>query len=98
MAKPFATWRQWQPGMSAPHMSNSPGETVAYAADGVNVAGILRVVFELLAQPGDMHIDGAGGDAGLILPYGLQQFVARDHVAPALDEIAQKLEFLGRQV
>jgi hypothetical protein len=35
-------------------------ESVAHAADRMDVPGGLRVVFQLLAQPGDVHIDGPG--------------------------------------
>src|ERR1019366_1523821 len=33
-------------------------EAVAHAADRMDVPRGLRVVFQLLAQPGDVHIDG----------------------------------------
>jgi hypothetical protein len=74
------------------------GEPVAYASDGVNVAGVLRVVFEFLAEPGDVYIDGAGGHARLILPHGLQKFVARNYIAAAIDQVAQEIELLGSEV
>lgn len=37
---------------------SSRRESITLAADSVNVFRILRIVFELLPQPGDMDING----------------------------------------
>jgi hypothetical protein len=39
-------------------------ESIAYAADGVDVAGRGGAFFQFLAKPRDVHVDGSGGDAG----------------------------------
>ena len=36
------------------------GEAVTDSPDGVNVSGRLRIVFQLLPQPGYVYIDGSG--------------------------------------
>ena len=43
-------------------------KTVAFPPDREDVAGGLRVVFELLAQPSDVDIDRAFGDGRLVFP------------------------------
>src|SRR5260370_38990523 len=43
-------------------------EPVAYATDGMNELGILRIVFQLLTQPSDVNVDGSRGDIALIFP------------------------------
>src|SRR5262245_16357227 len=48
-------------------------KTVALPVDGHDIAGILGIVFDLLAQPGDVHIDGARQRDGLVSPYFLKE-------------------------
>jgi len=50
-------------------------ETVTDAADGVNVAGTLGIVFELLAERSHVDVNGAGPDARLVGPHPFQQFI-----------------------
>jgi hypothetical protein len=45
-------------------------------AAGWDVFGRLRIVFELLAKPGDMHIHGALGNERLFFPNLLEDFLA----------------------
>lgn len=51
-------------------------EAVAGAADGEDVFGVLGVFFDFLAEPGDVNVDGAGGDVGLVLPHLFENFFA----------------------
>src|SRR5689334_18735655 len=53
--------------VSATCVTRSRHKTIAHSAYGVDVARGLGIRFELLTQPGDMHVDGARVDAGLIL-------------------------------
>src|ERR1039458_3865549 len=45
------------PFLITPRVTNSCREAVTHPADGMNVARVLRVVFQLLAQPRNVHID-----------------------------------------
>jgi hypothetical protein len=64
------------------------GEAITDAADRVNVSRILGIVFEFLAKPGNVDIDGARRDSRLVFPDGFQEFVAGDYCAAAIDLIA----------
>ena len=44
-------------------------KAVAFAANGDNVAGCLRVLFELVPQPGNVNIDSTRPNERLVLPY-----------------------------
>ena len=55
------------------------GEHVAPAADGEDDVVLVAVVVELLAEAGDVHVDGAGLDAMCVdAPDAGQDFVAGD--------------------
>src|SRR5271157_2220765 len=51
-------------------------ETVAGAADRLEVAGILRVGFDFLPDATDINIHGAGSHVGGVAPDGVEQMVA----------------------
>ena len=76
----------------------SAGEAVAFAADGEDVFGGLGFLFEFLAEPGDVDVDGAGGDEGLVAPdLGEEPFAGED-LAAVIDEAAEELHLFGGEV
>jgi hypothetical protein len=46
----------------------SGSEAIGLAADGLDVDRVLRIVFELLPQPGDVHVDRARSDVPAVFP------------------------------
>src|SRR6185437_15436426 len=84
-------------GVTASHHQTRSGiEAIALAANRLNMAGILRIALELLPDPGDVHVDGAGGDVGAVLPNFAQQLLARDHAMAVINQIAQELQLFLR--
>src|SRR5205814_2722462 len=76
-----------------------PRERVALAADGHDDARLVRVVAQLLAQAGDVHVDGARLPAARVdPPHPRQDLVARDGAAGVLCQVAQQLHLLLRQL
>lgn len=73
-------------------------ESVAFAAGGEDVPGILGVVFNLLPQPGDVDVHGARCDVTHFLPDVLEDPLARDHRAAVIDEEAQEFHLLGGKI
>src|SRR5437899_6895664 len=53
---------------------------------------LLRVVFQLLPQPADVNVNGAGQHSGVIAPNLAQQFIARKRSAALGDKVAQQLK------
>src|SRR5262245_23036128 len=68
-------------------------ESVAVAIQGVNVTRMTQVGFDLLPEPGDVNIDGARKDHGVISPNCVEEFLARDRGSHVLNEVSQQLEF-----
>src|SRR6185437_253102 len=69
-------------------------ERVARGAHRADDVGPVAVV-ERLAQPPDMHVDGAQLELGVAAPYGVEQLLAREHAARPLEEEAQQAELGG---
>jgi hypothetical protein len=66
--------------------------------DGGDVARIVRVDFELLPQPLDRVVDGAGRGLGGIAPDFAEQLAAMDDESPPLGEIEQQIELTAAEV
>jgi hypothetical protein len=58
----------------------------------------VRVGFNLLTEPCNVHVDGSGKRHRFISPHGCQKFVTRDGSALMLDEVSKQLEFACGQV
>ena len=50
---------------------------------------------ERLAQPADMHVDGARIDVGVVAPHRIEQLLAAEHPARMFEEMLEQPE-LGR--
>ena len=68
-------------------------ESIAEAMHGDDVVGIPRIVFNLVPQPHDMHIDGARVSQRIVTPHLLQQRVSRNDFPAVLDQVAQQTAF-----
>src|SRR5205085_10305414 len=75
------------------------GEAVAAAANGEQHARSIGVVVQLLAQTGDVHVDGPRGHVARVhAPDVGENLVTRDHAAAVYGQIAQQLDFLLREL
>ena len=75
-----------------------PRELVAHPVDGEDELRVPGVGLDLLAEPGDVDVDGARRRHGVVAPDLVQQLLACQRGAAVLDEVAQQLEFAGRQL
>src|SRR5262245_9423863 len=57
--------------------------------DELRVPGIR---FDLLTQPGDVHVHRSGGRNGVVAPDLVQQLLSRERRAAMLDEVTQQSE------
>ena len=71
------------------------GELVAVPMHREDPLRFLGIFLQFLAQPGDVYIDSAGRGSRFVLPYLVQKRIARKCLATVLDQITEKLEFLG---
>ena len=84
--------RQRDPG-GDPATDHGGATRIADAADRGDVAGMLGVVAELVAQPADVDVDGPVEDLGLVVAVdGIEQLVAGQHPAVGLEEAGQEPE------
>src|SRR5262252_1282201 len=60
-------------------------ERVAGTANGADRIGIVTAV-ERLAQPADMHVDGALVDIDFAAPYAVEKLLAREHATGPLHQ------------
>ena len=75
------------------------GEHVALAADRQHDSRAVRVVAQLLAQPGDVHVDRPGRDPRRVqAPDPRQQLVARDGPAGVAGEVVEQLPLALREL
>ena len=81
--------------MDAVAVTELCGELIAEAADGVDPLRVFGVVFEFLAEPGDVDVDGPGAGGYVVFPDALEELFAADGGAAVLDEVAEELEFAG---
>src|SRR2546430_17718587 len=86
-----------------PRAANAPGkskrpsrllcdEAVADPWDAVDVVGLLRVTLDLLAQPVDVGVDGAGLDLDLISPDLAQKLPPADNLAGLRGQQGEQVE------
>ena len=71
----FSFWASLSRGawyLAVGRVGDGLGEAVTFAADGVDVFGVLLVFFELLAQPGDVDVDRPRAYFALVFPHVLQ--------------------------
>ena len=68
-------------------------KAVADASKGLEVAGMMRVLLDLLAQPPHVHVDRSGRYPGRFPPYGVEQLVAGKNASAMIDEVFEKPEF-----
>src|SRR4051812_17917480 len=59
---------------------------------GDDVVRVAHVVFDLVAQFGDVHVNGARQGKAVVAPDGVEQLVARDDFAPMLKKISEDAE------
>src|SRR5256714_12557683 len=84
------------PGDASP--SSSPlAQAVAYAAHGLNQAGVGRVLFQLLTQPAHMHVHGSCISCVVVAPDIVQQLVTRQDRATVTHKVGEQLELLRLQ-
>src|SRR5688500_5175843 len=72
-------------------------ESVADAADRLDVGRILGVGLDLLAQRIDAAVDAAVGHDDVVAPDRLQDLVTGEGASRAPGEEGEQLEFLGRE-
>src|SRR5215470_2914645 len=71
---------------------------VADASDGQNELRVLGIELELVAQAGNVHVDGARHGIGVISPDRTQELDARYGSAGPFHQVAEQLEFAGGKV
>src|SRR3989442_1617746 len=71
-------------------------ELVADASHGDNVRRRAGIIFNLLPQPADVHVDGARAAVVVVSPDMLEEEVAGEHPVGVADQEPQQLEFLCR--
>jgi len=57
---------------------------------------LLRSVFQLLPQTGDVHIHGARERSAVVAPYFAQELLSRQSLARVLQEVSQQLKLARR--
>src|ERR1044071_1788126 len=76
----------------------SARKLVADAMNGDDVVRVAGSVFDLLAELGDVHVNGACERQALVAPDVVEELVAADDLAATLDEVAHDLELAGRKL
>src|SRR6202789_1067735 len=71
-------------------------ETIADATQGLEIARMPGVGFDLLAQSAHIDIDGAWGDERGFFPDGIEQLVAGEHATEMTCQIFQQAELAHR--
>lgn len=72
-------------------------ELVALPVHGDDEARLLRVGLDFLAQPGDVHVDGAEAWHRVHSPDRVEQLVARERDARVAHEVAEQAKLLRRK-
>src|SRR5690606_5768681 len=77
-------------------LARSPGirEAVADAVHGVDEAGLGGMVAQLVAEPLDVHVHGAGGAHVVVAPHVPQEFLPGEGAAWAAGQKVEQIEFL----
>src|SRR5947209_13354908 len=73
-------------------------ELVADASHGDDVCRRGGIIFNLLPQPADVHVDSARAAVVVVSPDMLEEEVAGKHPVGVADQEPQQLEFLRLQV
>src|SRR5271170_4325539 len=86
-----------------PRLVAPPGLVAAFkaepdAANRGDVPGAVRVVAELAAQPGNVHVERLGRSPPLRVPDLAHDLLAGDHLARVAQQDPEQVEFLGGQV
>ena len=72
-------------------------ELVTQPNAGDKELGLLGIALELLAQPTDVDVDGACGDAGAVSPDLALELIAANQLSGALGKVAKELKLAGRE-
>src|SRR5580704_9624605 len=86
------------PDRAGPAASVAAFKAEPDAADRGDVPGAVRVVAELAAQPGNVHVERLGRRPPLGVPDLAHDLLAGDHLARLAQQDPQQVEFLGGQV
>src|SRR6266487_5196355 len=81
------------PGWSVAALKAEPD-----APDRGDVPGAVRVVAELAAQPGNVHVERLGRGPPLRVPDLAHDLLPGDHLARVAQQDPEQVEFLGGQV
>src|SRR3989442_3692290 len=73
-------------------------ELVADASHGDDVCRRGGIIFNLLPQPADVHVDGARAAVVVVSPDMLEEEVAGKHPVGVADQEAPQIQILRRQV
>src|SRR5687768_13704889 len=73
-------------------------ESVSHAAYAEKKPRFRGIALDLAAQVDDVCIDGAVGHVDAALPCGIEQLIAAQHPAPALDERVEQAELDRRDL
>src|SRR5258708_37441718 len=76
----------------------SPIELVPHAVHGQEELRVGGTRLDLLAQLGDVNVDGARQRRLVVAPDLVEQAVARDHLAAVLDEVPQEAHLARRHL
>src|ERR1700686_2409316 len=68
-------------------------ETVAGAAHGLEIARVLGVGLDFLADAADVDVDRARSDVGGVAPDGVKKVIAAEHASLVAREIIEQAEF-----
>src|SRR5262249_19015805 len=72
-----------------------PAQAIADATYGLKQPGVCRILFQFLAQPADMDIDGTRITRIVIAPDMLEDLIASQDRATIANEIDEKVKELG---
>src|SRR6266478_292788 len=72
-------------------------ESIAHPVHGLDPTRLVGVAFDLVAQAGDMVIDGAGRWESGVTPDDVKKALARDRLACSPGQQPEHGEFLGGQ-
>src|SRR6266849_3529896 len=73
-------------------------ESIAHPVHGLNPARLVGVALDLMAQAGNMVIDGAGRRESRVTPDDIEKALARDRLARRPGQQPEHGEFLGREM
>src|SRR5436189_536820 len=91
--------RAWL-SLSAPRAARlaSACELISHPVPGQDELRMARIGLDLLAQPRDVHVDGARRRHGVVAPHFVEQLVTGKRGAAMLQEVAQQLKLPRREL